>query len=173
MTHSSHNHLRAQEYKITKIPQSPLKIFKNQPIKTRQNPNYKNLDFLTNQNRVFQWLTFNDRFWSLQETYPVVVTFKSPKITTKSYWCSENYDFFLNPIFLVNLYSTFPDQPSELISRLNLWKISTAVRFFHRGKWFYRINGSPRKAGTTPRHKKIGILIGHLIGHLILTPDNP
>ena len=44
MTHSSHNHLRAQEYKITKIPQSLLKIFKNQPIKTRQNPNYENFE---------------------------------------------------------------------------------------------------------------------------------
>jgi hypothetical protein len=42
MTHSSRNHLRAQEYKITKIPQSPLKIFKNQPMKTRQNPNHEN-----------------------------------------------------------------------------------------------------------------------------------
>ena len=65
MTHSSHDHLRAQEYKITKIPQSPLNVFKNQPIKTRQNannPNYKKFQFLTNQNRVFHRLIFEDRF---------------------------------------------------------------------------------------------------------------
>ena len=65
MTHSSHDHLRAQEYKITKIPQSPLKIFKNQPIKTRQNPinpNYQKISVLTNQNRVFHRLIFDDRF---------------------------------------------------------------------------------------------------------------
>ena len=137
MTHSSHNHLRAQEYKITKIPQSPLKIFKNQPIKTRQNPINPNYQKISVPDQSKSSISV-DFWWSLLIT--------SRNLSRSGYFqVSENHDqillmlrklrFFLNPIFLVNLYSTFPDQPSELISRLNLGKNSKNLTAVNLGSF--------------------------------------
>ena len=79
---------------------------------------------------------------------------------------SKSY-FFSQPIFNLSRSTkriNFTFEPLEDFYR---------GKIFHRGKWFRHFNGWPRETETTPRHKKIGILIGHSIGHLILSPDNP